>query len=223
MSIPGPIDALFTPEQIKKGLVFAAYSPKLEKRVSYYVSSVQKGTVNYRRIVFWYNNERDFQTDSYVNRITKENLFNWITGTGYVIALPPKPKTSQTFTEEENLALYQNAHKAGLAAMKKVVPQPMIVQERLHPMDDNSPVVKEYYVEGGVVGMVFVNIKPGTSSFARFLRKNNIARTDDYRGGVTFMTLEGGQSLAWNEGYANGFTTYLRHRGIHAIYQLHVD
>ena len=47
-----------------------------------------------------------------------------------------------------------------------------------------NPTQPIYQVNEGVCGVAWVNIKPGTSRFARWLIKEGYGRSDSYRGGV---------------------------------------
>src|SRR5690606_9355306 len=51
-------------------------------------------------------------------------------------------KTANTEYED----ILSRATQAGYAAMNAATPTPMVVQQHAHPFDDNSPVVKEWYV-----------------------------------------------------------------------------
>lgn len=82
-------------------------------------------------------------------------------------------------------ALYRKAQKAGWDAWQEKTPVPMVVEEHANILDDNSPVVYREVVGGGVCGYACVSVKPGNSSFGRWLVKQGYGGTDSYYGGVT--------------------------------------
>lgn len=82
---------------------------------------------------------------------------------------------------------------------------------------------ERYVVEDGVCGFASVNIKPGNSTFARWLKKNEYARKDSYNGGVTYYVHEFGQSLAKKETYAYAFAQVLRDNGFRASAMSRMD
>lgn len=114
--------------------------------------------------------------------------------------------------------LYEKADKAGREAANNCVPTPMIVSQRVNPLDDNSRVEKEYFVPQGVCGFAWVNIKPGNHPFSNWLKKNNLARKDSYYGGVTIWVGDYGQSMELKEAYAGAFARTLRENGIEKSY-----
>lgn len=132
--------------------------------------------------------------------------------------------------ESEFAELYARADAAGRKAVAATVPTPMGVQEsRLDIIDGklvDVPVGQTYIVSGGVCGFAWVNIKPGTSTFARWLVKTGKARADSYYGGVVIWgaprgvieAYDGGygQSMTLKEAYSNAFATVLREAGIRA-------
>lgn len=74
-------------------------------------------------------------------------------------------------------------------------PTPMIVEQHQDMLDDSSPVKKSWFVEQGVCGFVWVNLKPATSSFCRFLQKKAPGwKRDSYYGGLTYWVFQFGQS-----------------------------
>jgi len=106
--------------------------------------------------------------------------------------------------------IYAEARAAGLAAGKAAVPPVMVVQERASALDDESPVKKEWTVPEGPCGFAWVNVRPGNSKFANWLKKNGLARSDSYAGGVTIWVSEFGQSMVRKEAYARALAESLR-------------
>ena len=112
--------------------------------------------------------------------------------------------------------LYDLANAAGKCAVNKLKVQPMVVQQHANIIDDSSPVINEWYVADGVCGFAWVNIKPGNSAFAKWLKTKNLADKDSYYGGVTILISDYNQSMQKKEAYAYAFAKVLRHNGIKA-------
>lgn len=113
--------------------------------------------------------------------------------------------------------IMQRAEAEGRNKAYDCTPTPMIVQGRANMLDDNSPVVKEYApVMGGVCGFAWVNVKPGTSRFARWLKDSGYGRSDSYQGGVSMFIHEYGQSYELKQAHASGVASYLQEQGINA-------
>lgn len=120
--------------------------------------------------------------------------------------------------------IYAEAIDAGMEAAVNCVPEPMYVVEHAIPFDDNSPIVKEYApVMEGVCGFGWINIKPGNSAFANFLKKRGLARSDSYYGGVTIWVSAFGTSYERKMAYANAFAKVLRKHEIKAYAMGKVD
>ncbi len=112
--------------------------------------------------------------------------------------------------------LHKRAHEAGMNAGNAHTPVPMIVQEHANPLDDNSPVIRQYApVMGGVCGFAWINITPGNSSFARWLSKNKHAHKS-YYGGVDVWVGEFGQSMEKKQAYARAYAEIVSKAGITA-------
>lgn len=121
-------------------------------------------------------------------------------------------KTDQASAFE---ALFAKAHTAGHAAATACVPDPMVVVD--------SARCECYHVSDGVCGFAWINIKPGGSAFARFLKARSLARTDSYYGGVTVWAGDYGQSMERKEAYARAFAAVLREAGINAYSHSRMD
>ena len=119
--------------------------------------------------------------------------------------------------------ILSEAIAAGNKALAECKPTPMIVQQHSHPLNDNSPVEKEWFVEGGVCGFAWVVVTPGTSSFARWLRKQGYTGKDYYSGGVTIHANGGGQSLERKVAWASAFAGVLQDNGIDASVRSRMD
>ncbi len=126
-------------------------------------------------------------------------------------ATTQKPKGS--FESE----LFNRAHQAGMVAGTGHTPEPMYLVERENPFDDTSKVIHAYEpVMDGVCGFAWVNVKPGTSRFARWIRANDKGRSDDYYGGTTVWVRYFDQSYERKLAYAEAFAEVLQEAGIRA-------
>jgi hypothetical protein len=129
-------------------------------------------------------------------------------------------------TKTEMARLVKTADAAGKAAAAAVTPVPMVVQERANPLDDSSPVVRQWApVMDGVCGFAWVNVKPGNSAFANWLKKQPGSRwrTDSYEGGVSMSVFDYNQSLTRKAAYAGAFARVLSEAGIRAYSASRMD
>ena len=111
-----------------------------------------------------------------------------------------------------NKQLYARIWKAALEkgkeAGKACVPRPMIVGDA--DLQGNMlPTGKKYYVPQGVCGFAWVTVRPGTCSFARWMRKYTNARTA-YYGGTQFWIRYGEQSYEIKMAYADAMAKSLK-------------
>jgi len=77
-------------------------------------------------------------------------------------------------------------------------------------------------VTAGVCGFAWVKIQPATSSFARWLKKNDLARKG-YGPGIDISISAYGQSMTRKAAYAGAFASVLRDAGIRAHSQSRMD
>lgn len=124
-----------------------------------------------------------------------------------------KAERNTRYAEYEDL--YRRAKAAGVAAGDSAIPTPMVVTEHTHPLDDHSPAKKQWYVGEGACGFAWVVIRPGTSSFARWLKKKGYARKD-YYGGMSIWISEHGQSITRKEAHADAMAAVFREANIEA-------
>ncbi len=110
-----------------------------------------------------------------------------------------------------------------MAAVEKLHVVPMIVQGHENPLDDSSPVVKQYFVEDGVCGFAWVNIKPANSAFGRWVKENQLGRPDSYAGGICVWIHDFNQSMQKKETYASAFAGVLRQHNITAYASSRMD
>jgi hypothetical protein len=119
--------------------------------------------------------------------------------------------------------LFRAAHAAGMKAGEECRPTPMVVEQHLNPLDDNSPVTRRYGpIADGVCGYATVLVRPGNSSFATWLKKYKGA-SKGYYGGVSYYVGEFGQSYERKTAYARAFAQVLEEAGIKAYGQSRLD
>jgi hypothetical protein len=121
-----------------------------------------------------------------------------------------------TKTKLDYQAIYDEAERAGIGAGLGITPEPMIVYEA-HGLTD-TPIKggKEWFVEGGVCGFAWVNIKPARGGFVAWLKAQGIGRLDGYQGGWTIWIGDYGQSMERKHAHAAAFVTVLKNYGINA-------
>lgn len=121
-------------------------------------------------------------------------------------------------------ALYIKAREAGLEAGNGSKPTPMIVGSPSTVFgDDIDPTKPTYFVEDGVCGFAWVNVKPGNSAFAKYLVKSGRAHSDSYYGGITIWVSDYNQSMQRKEAYAHAFAKVLSDAGIRAYASSRMD
>jgi len=112
-------------------------------------------------------------------------------------------------------AIYTEARQAGLAAGNAHNPTPMLVCEHASPLDDNSPVIKQYPpVMGGVCGFAWVKFA-GNTAWGRWAKKQGYARSS-YPTGLQIWVSDFRQSMEKKEAYAYAFAEVLRKHEIKA-------
>jgi len=115
-------------------------------------------------------------------------------------------KSPRKTNDEAFRAIYDRAVEAGLAAGESVVPTPMhIVGGGQH-----------WEIPEGPCGFAWVNVKPGTSRFARWLKSEGLAQTDSYYGGVTIWISDYDQSHTQKSAHAKAMADSLSESGIKA-------
>jgi len=126
--------------------------------------------------------------------------------------------------------LYADADAAGRKAADAATPVPMLVGTPKNMLaslvgrddggfDEKEPV---YYVSDGVCGFAWVLVRPGNSSFARWLAKTDKGSAA-YGGGVSIWVSGYGQSMQRKEAYAGAFAKVLQDAGITAYSQSRMD
>jgi hypothetical protein len=105
-------------------------------------------------------------------------------------------------------AAYAKAAAAAKAAGEAAKPRAMVVFDADlagKPVEGGN----RWYEAEGVCGFAWVTVAPGTSSFAKWLVKNKLARAA-YRGGVDIWISAFGQSLERKEAAARAMAEVLR-------------
>ncbi len=124
-------------------------------------------------------------------------------------------------------AVYDLAHKAGLEAVDKATPTPMVVYESLGLSDIPKPGGKSWVVPSGLCGFAWIVITPATSSFVRFLKAKGIGRKHYYGGWSIWVPSlfsdARDQSVEYKEAYARAFASVLREHGITARAESRLD
>jgi hypothetical protein len=121
-------------------------------------------------------------------------------------------------------ALMLGAHAAGMAAGHAAMPPTMFVREHASPLDDSSPVVKEWAVPAGPCGFAWVTLRPANSRAAKVMAEvftgkfGGHAKRNSYEGGMMLWVYEFGQSMVRKEAYAHAFTRHLRDAGLDKVY-----
>jgi hypothetical protein len=98
----------------------------------------------------------------------------------------------------------------------------MTVTLRANPMDDGSPPVKSWYVPEGPCGFAWVTVRPGTSSFAKWLVKTGKG-SKAYGGGVSIWIGDYNQSIARKEAHARAMAEVFTNAGITAYADSRLD
>jgi hypothetical protein len=111
---------------------------------------------------------------------------------------------------ERYRGLYEEAVAAGYAAGNGAKPVPMVVGSAKSlfgsGIDPSKPV---YFVPDGACGFAWVKVRPGNSSFAKWLVKNGHAHKA-YSGGVDIWISAHNQSVARKEAHAGAMAEVLR-------------
>ena len=119
--------------------------------------------------------------------------------------------------------VWYEANEEGIRKANEAKPTPMVIEEHSNPLDDSSPVIKQWVEPLGVCGFASIIVHPGNSSFAVWA-KNNCNATRNYYGGMTIKRVyEYGQSLELKTAYAEGFAATLRKYGIKAYVDSRID
>ena len=119
----------------------------------------------------------------------------------------------QTITVAE---LAELAHKAGLKAGNKAIPQPMVI------VDGETKEVIDV-VDDGLCGFAWINIKPARGAFVNYLKAREWGSRDEYYGGHTIWVSNFNQSVTRKMAYAKAFAEVLNQYGIKAYAASRLD
>jgi hypothetical protein len=127
------------------------------------------------------------------------------------------------FTATQSQALFTKAHEAGMAALESASVSPMVVGSPSTPLgSDIDPSKPVYFVPEGPCGFAWVVVRPGNSSFARWLTQTGKG-SRHYGGGVSVWVRQGGQSVQRKEAYAQAFAGVLTEAGVTASAESRLD
>lgn len=115
--------------------------------------------------------------------------------------------------------IWHEAYEAGQRAAEECRPKPMHVG--VQRADGTFAHLET--IEDGVCGFAWINVKPGNSPFANWLKRNDRARKDHYYGGVTIWVGEYQQSLERKAAHAQAFAMVLQQYGIKAYASSRMD
>lgn len=165
-----------------------------------------------------------YSRDEYRN-LVKTPVGAWERYCAEVVSMP-EPVTKEATVKLSAAAcraLHERAHEAGMAAGKAAMPEPMVVFQRENPFDDTSRVTKVYEpVMDGVCGFAYVTVRPGNSTYARWL-KANAGAFKAYYGGVQFSVGAFNQSLTRKTAYADAYCAVARAEGVKATTESRMD
>ena len=125
-----------------------------------------------------------------------------------------------------------NAHNAGMEALEKSVPTPMVVSQHENMLDDNSPVKESWYVSEGMCGFAWVKLKNARQSLVCWMRKNDIGYKSYYGGWEVWpshvarafgLNAYNGQSIEKKEAYSHGFAAVLKDAGFDCYVDSRLD
>lgn len=124
--------------------------------------------------------------------------------------------------KSEMRSLFAKARAAGLAAGSAAKCVPMIVRNDSILINGKPLEGGPWTVPDGPCGFAWVNVKPGTSSFARYLSKNGLARSS-YYGGVDIWISDFEQSVTRKEACASAMAKIFAEAGIRASAMSRLD
>lgn len=119
-------------------------------------------------------------------------------------------------------SIWADAVAAGNMAADQARPTPMVVQQHASPLDDNSPVVKQWVCDEGPCGFAEIRLSRGNSSFAHWAKKNAGFRKH-YYGGLSYWVSGFGQSMQRKYAFARAAASILNEHGIDAYASSQLD
>jgi len=156
------------------------------------------------------------RTDKVIALITGQETVGGLLNAGY----------GATTNDWKAVQVLNEAEEAGTKAGTASKPIPMLVQQHKNMADDNSPVAKQWVVEGGVCGFAWVNVSLKNEASRKFiseLKKAGLAdpkkdggmssapfQRDSYYKGYSYWVGFGGQSMTRKEAFAHAFAVVLQ-------------
>lgn len=119
--------------------------------------------------------------------------------------------------------LWEAACAAGRRAAEACVPQPIVVAEANGLTSEPLPGGRSWCVPDGLCGFAWVQVRPGNSPFANWLKARGLGTADHYAGGVRVSVRGYNQSVAKKEAYAYAAAEVLRAAGIKACADSRLD
>ncbi len=121
--------------------------------------------------------------------------------------------SAQTEERQKRYKVYETAFKKAFQEASNTgenhVPTPMVVTERINPLDNESPLKNVYEpISDGVCGFAWIVIYPGTSSLAKYAKKYQ-GFAPHYYGGVALNVRKYGQSYERKTMFAHTFVETL--------------
>ena len=111
------------------------------------------------------------------------------------------------------------AHIAGHEAACAAMPEPMTVVQR-DPVTGKA--IQKRFVPDGACGFAWVKIRPATSKFARWGKKQGLFGSS-YGGGLQLWVSDYNQSVDRKSAYASAYAKALREHGINAYADSRLD
>jgi hypothetical protein len=126
--------------------------------------------------------------------------------------------------DKEFSDLYAKAYQAGVEAGTNAQPNPMIVGTPVGGLFGTEIDYSKttYYEPEGACGFAWVNVSPGNSPFANWLKNNNKGRKA-YGGGVEIWISDYNQSVARKYAHATAMARVLKDAGIKAYASSRLD
>jgi hypothetical protein len=128
---------------------------------------------------------------------------------------------NETAPKVDYQKIVDEAHKRGYEAATKHKPQPMIVVGHSNPLDDNSAITDQYYVESGICGFSQIRLKLN-NAFGKWLVKNNIAQKSCMGGCYIYVGFFG-QSYEKKDKYSREYAKVLKEHGFDCVVESRID
>lgn len=120
--------------------------------------------------------------------------------------------------------ILSEAHRAGVYHGLDLKPTPMVVEDHVNVLDDNSDVKHAYYVPSGVCGFAYIiTNEHGNSKFVKYLKSIGEGNKYYYGGYYVKWVREFGQSLEKKEAYARAYAGVLKTYGIDVYINSRMD